>query len=66
MTKSEFIDWKRHPVTQQVFAQLEGRVAEITEELIFSAGKDSVMDAERAALIKAYRDLILIDYEESQ
>lgn len=65
MTKSEFTDWKRHPVTQQVFAQLESRVAEITEELVFNAGKDSVADAERSGLIKAYRDLLLIDYEET-
>lgn len=59
MTKSEFIDWKRHPVTQQVFSQLEQRVGDLVEALIEDPRPDL------AAAIKAYRDLLNIDFEET-
>lgn len=66
MTKNEFIDWKRHPVTQQVFSQLEARIAELTESLVANAGIDPANDAKLAGAILAHRDIINIEYDESE
>lgn len=64
MTKTEFIDWKRHPVTQQVFSQLQDRINALTETLVINAGQDPYNDAKHSGAIQAYGDLINIDYEE--
>lgn len=65
MTKEDFVDWKRHPVTQQVFSQLAERAGLLNEELIFQVAllPQSQM-AEKAGYIKAIRDLVNIEYEE--
>jgi hypothetical protein len=64
MTNSDFMDWKRHPVTQQVFSQLQERVAELVEALVQNAGIDPITDSMNSGAIKAYRDLLTISYEE--
>lgn len=67
MTKSDFIDWKRHPVTQQVFSQLEARVTEIADQMVSQAGYiDPRMNAYMGGSIAAYKDMLLIDFEEPQ
>jgi hypothetical protein len=66
VTQNDFIDWKRHPVTQQVFSQLLDRVEYETERLIENAGADPTVDAQRAGGIKAYRDVLSISHEETQ
>lgn len=66
MTKADFIDWKRHPVTQQVFSQLDQRVNDLKEEIVGSAlDGDPRTQAYRAGAIGAYNDMLKIDYEES-
>lgn len=64
MSKQTFSDWKRSPITQTVYHELEERVKQLIEELIEQAGNDPVRDAERSGAIKAYRDLLNIDYSE--
>jgi hypothetical protein len=70
MTKSEFVDWKGHPVTQEIFRQLQRRIVDLQDMLGESAGVDPRQDAVYVGAIKAYKDLITIDYdveeEESQ
>lgn len=66
MNKKDFFDWKRHPVTQIVFSQLQHRISEIQEILSETAGNNSNQDKEYVGAIKAYRDLIGIEYEETQ
>ena len=64
MTKTDFIDWKRHTVTQEVFSQLEGRINQLTEELIAQTAYMSQSEmAEKAGAIKAFRDMIQIEFE---
>jgi hypothetical protein len=64
VTKSDFIDWKRHSVTQEVFSQLEGRINQLTEELISQTAYMSQSEmAEKAGAIKAFRDMIQIEFE---
>lgn len=70
MTKSEFVDWKGHPVTQEIFRQLQRRISDLQEMLGESAGVDPRQDAVYVGAIKAYKDLITIEFdadeEESQ
>ena len=63
MNKLDFIDWKRHPVTQVVFNQLASRVKELQEILGDSAGRNPIQDVEFVGAIKAYKDILNIEYE---
>ena len=66
MTKEQFVDWKRHPVTVQVFSELEARAAVLTEELIQQTSYLPHSElAEKAGAIKAIRDLLNIEFEET-
>lgn len=66
MTHSEFTDWKRHPVTQEIFKQLADRMIVYTETLIATAGTSPVDDAKNSGAILAIRDMLTIEYEETQ
>ncbi len=66
MTKSDLIDWKRHPVTQVVFSQLTQRIADIQEILGEQAGINPAQDREYVGAVKAYKDIINIEYEEGE
>jgi hypothetical protein len=65
MTKTEFIDWKTSYSTQEVFSLLSERVQRIQEILGESAGQDSTQDAKYVGAIKAYNDMLNIDFEET-
>ena len=62
MTKSEFVDWKGHPVTQEIFRQLQRRIVDLQDMLGESAGADPRQDAVFVGAIKAYKDLVTIDF----
>lgn len=65
MTASDFYDWKRHPVTQQVFAQLEDRVKQLIEQVIDQTPFMSQSEmSEKTGAIKATRDLLSIEFDE--
>ena len=63
MNKADFVDWKHHPVTQVVFSQLQGRVQDLQEMLGSSAGQDPVQDSQFVGAIKAYKDMLNIEYD---
>lgn len=63
MNKQDFVDWKRHPVTQVVFSQLQERVQNLYEMLGSSAGKDPAQDSQFVGAIKAYKDMLDIEFE---
>lgn len=63
MKHVDFVDWKRHPVTQIVFNQLSQRVADLQEMLGQSAGENPLQDSKFVGAIQAYRDMLLVDYE---
>lgn len=66
MTKVDFYDWKRHPVTQEVFSQLQERLEEIKGQLVYQAvTADPRVLAERAGMAQAFKFVLDIDYEES-
>lgn len=63
MNKADFVDWKRHPVTQVVFSQIQTRVKDLQEMLGQSAGENPLQDRMFVGAIQAYRDLLLMDFE---
>jgi hypothetical protein len=66
VTKADFIDWKRHPVTQEVFSQLQSRASDLKDQIVSQvAYADPRTMAERAGMIQAFEFLLNIDYEES-
>lgn len=65
MTKADFYDWKRHPVTQQVFSQIQERIEYIKDQLVMQQGySDEKLLAERAGMAQAFQFLLNIEYEE--
>lgn len=66
MNQQDFIDWKRHPVTQEVFSQLAQRVKYIHEILGESAGSDPAQDRVYVGYIKAYNDMLQAEYEQTE
>lgn len=63
MNKADFVDWKRHPVTQVVFSQLKERIQSLSEMLGDSAGANPIQDSRYSGAIQAYKDMLLIDFE---
>lgn len=65
MTANDLYDWKRHPVTQEVFSALSSRIASYTEELIMQTAFMSQSEmADKAGAIKAMRDVLNITFED--
>lgn len=64
MNSNDFQDWKRHPVTQTVFGQLEVRVKDIQEILGDSAGLNVRQDVLYVGAIQAYNDILRMECEE--
>lgn len=63
MNKADFVDWKRHPVTQVIFSQLNQRINDLQVMLGDSAGVNPVQDSQFVGAIKAYKDMVNIEYE---
>jgi hypothetical protein len=63
VNKADFIDWKRHPVTQVVFSQLNQRINDLRAMLGDSAGVNPVQDSQFVGAIQAYKDIVNIEYE---
>jgi hypothetical protein len=64
VTKSDFIDWKRHPVTQEVFSQLRSRVDELKDRLVGKAAASAPEATHLAGIIEGFQFLLNIDYED--
>lgn len=63
-TKAEFSDWKQHPVTITVVNQLKQRVFDLREILGENAGNNPSEDRMNVGAIKAYSDVINIEFED--
>lgn len=63
---SNFLDWKRHPITQEVFIEIQQRIEGLKEELVYTAGADSVADGMKRGAILAFRDIIDMEMEDSK
>lgn len=66
MTKEDFLDWKKHPVTQAVYDVIQTRIDDLKSELGYTAGIDLRTDAARSGSIQAFLQLLNLDFEETQ
>lgn len=66
MNKTEYVDWKSNPVTEEVFEELSQRVEGLKAELAGSAGLDPLFDRFRAGAIQAFTDVLNTSYEEAE
>ena len=64
MTKQDFTDWKRHPMTISLFTSIHNRIQEGREELGHTAGLDPQSDRLKVGMLKAYEEIVEIDFEE--
>ena len=62
ITQTEFMEWKSHPVTKQVFQALQQKEAVIKDQLALSAGQDPGVDRYLSGYIASCRDMYLMDY----
>lgn len=64
ITSKDFIDWKSHPVTKQVFQNLQERADAVKEILADSAGLDSGQDRFHSGYIAAVKDILLVQFDD--
>lgn len=64
ISKSEFVDWTINPVTKEVFKVIESRVEDAKDILSVSAGDNSYQDAILVGMIKAFREVGEISYDD--
>jgi hypothetical protein len=67
MTRSDFLDWKSHPITKAFFIAINNKVELLKEELAYQAGENSRLDGTKVGAIQALRDIVEADwFEESE
>lgn len=66
ITKSDFIDWKSHPVTKEVFSLITERIQQLQEELGGTAGENVRQDAIKVGAIQANRDILELSIEDAE
>ena len=64
ISKEEFIDWQRNPVTQAVFAATVEKINLGATELSYSAGESPAADRFKCGMIHAYRSMLSIEFDE--
>jgi hypothetical protein len=63
VTKSDFIDWKRHPVTEELLGELRQRIEGLKDELVYA--EDARTIAIKQGAIMAYSDILDTKPEET-
>lgn len=66
MTREEFLEWKSHPVTKEVFNQLRLRCSEVASHLCSAAGIDSLDDRRLVGKFEAYNEMLYIQLEDEE
>lgn len=64
VTKEQFKEWKDSYVTQEFFKVLIDRVEEAKEVLSYSAGNSQLDDRFMAGMIHAFREVLIVDWED--
>lgn len=66
MTSSDFHDWKRHPVTQEVFSQLQARIAVYKDQLVAEVcDSDPRRLSMISGIVQGFEFLLNIDFEDA-
>lgn len=63
MTKSDFAEWKRHPVTQEIFRAWADRRDELMERLPSEVLFTPESIVRTAAAIKVYDEVLGMEYQ---
>lgn len=58
VTKEEWLDWKRNPVTKAFYDAVEERIEDAKDMLSSSAGVDPTTDNFYRGFINAYREML--------
>jgi hypothetical protein len=58
ITKEEFYEWQKHPVTRELKDYIKEAIANSTEILVAEAGNDSKLDKYLAGGISAFNDCL--------
>jgi hypothetical protein len=66
ISKSDFIDWKKHPVTKEVFSSIIERIHQLQEELGSSAGLDVRQDSMKVGAIQQARDILEMNIDDME
>lgn len=66
MTRQDYLDWQRHPITESMFTALHNNIQRLCEDLGASAGLDPLSDRFKAGYITACRDTLDVDFADTQ
>lgn len=64
ITKDEFLDWKRSPVTIAIFSSMVERINDGAKELAGSAGVNPLEDRFKCGMIRAYQEVMSVEFDE--
>ena len=64
ISKAEFVDWKKDPVTKAFFVAVENRIEDAKDVMSVSAGLDQVQDCVTRGMITAFREVLNIEFSE--
>lgn len=64
ISKEEFVDWQKNPVTQVVLAAIVEKINLGATELSYSAGLNREEDRFKCGMIHAYRSMLNIEFDE--
>ena len=64
VTKDDFLDWKKNPVTQAFFHSLVEKINLGATELSYGAGNDPKEDRFKCGILHAYRAILEIEIDE--
>ena len=64
ITKDDFLDWKKHPVTQALYGGMVNRINEAALELAGSAGIDPLDDRFKCGIVRAYQEVLTLEFDE--
>ena len=64
ISKEDFIDWKKNPVTEALFQGLAEKIKDGMIELSYTAGEDTSQDKYKCGMIHAYRSVLQIEFED--
>lgn len=62
MTRSDFMDWRKHPITEEVFSAFKVRREQLIERMIDLSNYGDPRDlAETASAIKVYGEILNLE-----
>lgn len=64
VTKEDYLDWKKNPVTKALHSALIERINDGAKELASSAGINPQEDRFKCGIIHAYHEILTVELDE--